>query len=100
MVVGYYLKFVFSFQIKAGNILTCSFLTFISLAISILTVKNLEWEEHVSVTRGTIIFLCGCVFFPSLYLLTNGIFFLTNSGRRIIKTYELSNSDVLDISNK
>lgn len=88
------------FQIKAGDILTYSFLAFISLAISILTVKNLEWEDHVSVFRGPIIFLCGAVFFPSLYLLTNAIFMHTNSGQRIIKTYELSSSDILDISNK
>ncbi|KAJ8972106.1 hypothetical protein NQ314_000332 [Rhamnusium bicolor] len=87
-------------QKKAGSIIPLLLLAFFSVVVSILTVNNLEWESRISIKRGLILFFSGLVFFPSLYLAMNCIFLHTNSGRKIVKTYKLSYSDVFDISNK
>ncbi|CAG9854401.1 unnamed protein product [Phyllotreta striolata] len=75
-------------------------LSIFPLIISFITVYDLEWEEHVSITRGTIIFFCGLLFFTCLYQALNSIFLHTNKGKVIIKVYKFSISDVYDISNK
>ncbi|KAJ8982577.1 hypothetical protein NQ317_005048 [Molorchus minor] len=96
----YRLKCLPTFKKKAGNILPLLLLSFLSIVISILTVNQLEWEDHISITRGLVLFTSGLVFFSSLYLSINYIVIHTASGRKIIKAYKLSYSDVYDISNK
>ncbi|CAH1110187.1 unnamed protein product [Psylliodes chrysocephalus] len=87
-------------QKKTSYLVSYVLLSIVSLIFSILTVSDLQWEEHVSIRRGITIFFSGLVFFPFLYLALNNIFLHTNSGRKIIKTYKLSYSDIYDISNK
>ncbi|CAH0549369.1 unnamed protein product [Brassicogethes aeneus] len=71
-----------------------------SLKLSILTVINLHWEEHISYPRGSILFVLGLFFFTHLYFAINAAFTGTNCGRKIVKSFNLNNSDILEISNK
>ncbi|CAH1997942.1 unnamed protein product [Acanthoscelides obtectus] len=75
-------------------------LAILALLGSILTVRDLEWDSHISTGRGIILFFCGLVFFTSLYLALNVLFLHTPQGRRISKIYKLTYGDVIDISNK
>ncbi|KAJ8916652.1 hypothetical protein NQ315_000297 [Exocentrus adspersus] len=87
-------------QRKAGNILPLVLLATASLLVSLWTVKDLDWEAHISIMQGFILFFSGLVFFPSIYLATNALFLHTVFGRRLVKTYKLNTGDVFDISNK
>ncbi|XP_023014790.1 TLC domain-containing protein 3A isoform X2 [Leptinotarsa decemlineata] len=87
-------------QKKAAFMVPCLILVILSLSVSIVTVRDLEWEDHISIRYGLVLFVSGLVFFPSLYLALNALFLHTNNGRKIVRTYKLSHSDVYDISNK
>lgn len=87
-------------QKKTSFLIPYTLLTIASVIVSIVAVSDLHWEQHVPINRGLVIFISGLVFFPSLYLAINTVFLHTHSGRRIIKTYKLSYSDIFDISNK
>lgn len=87
-------------QKKAGNIISLLLLAFGSLLASVWTVKDLEWESHISIEQGFLLFLSGLVFFPSMYLASNSMFLHTTVGRKLVKTYKLSTGDIFDISNK
>nr|CAH7738949.1 unnamed protein product [Callosobruchus chinensis] len=56
---------------KARDIYIYLPLALLALLSSILTVKDLEWDSHISTGRGIVLFFCGLVFFTSLYLALN-----------------------------
>ncbi|GLH00299.1 Uncharacterized protein GBIM_06717 [Gryllus bimaculatus] len=57
-------------------------------------------EERISVVRGAWLSLLGLIFFASLFDLLNYIALRTDFGHNFRKKYELTLSEVLDISNK
>lgn len=71
-----------------------------SLVVSYFILKDLEWEEHISIQRGLWLFASGLLFFPSLFLALNNLQLHTHEGRKFMRAYKLSYSDVYDISNK
>ncbi|CAG9767890.1 unnamed protein product [Ceutorhynchus assimilis] len=71
-----------------------------ALFISYVTLRELEWEEHVSIKRGLSLFVSGLLFFPSLFLALNNIQIHTHQGKKYMRFYKLGLSDVYDISNK
>ncbi|XP_060534322.1 TLC domain-containing protein 3A isoform X2 [Cylas formicarius] len=85
---------------KAAIIYPLVFLILSSLAVSYFTLRDLEWEEHVSIQRGFWLFSSGLLFFTSLYLVINNALIHTHSGRKMMRACKLSNSCVYDISNK
>ncbi|CAG9814988.1 unnamed protein product [Phaedon cochleariae] len=87
-------------QKKTAFVTTYLILAGLSLLISILTVIDLDWEEHISIRRGLLLFVSGLLFFTCLYLTINTLFLHTTTGRKIVKRYKLESSDIYDISNK
>lgn len=98
---GLFLNVLFVLKAKGGyGITPYACLVTTSLALAIFTISDLEWEEHVSIQRGTLLFLLGLVFFTSLFNFFNVIVLRTNFGQKLMRKYQLSVTDVLDISNK
>ncbi|KAG5873459.1 hypothetical protein JTB14_007225 [Gonioctena quinquepunctata] len=87
-------------QKKAAFLIPYFVLIVLSLGVSVISVSELEWENHISINTGLVLFFSGLVFFPSSYIAINTVFLHTTSGRKVMKTYKLSHSDVYDISNK
>uniref|UniRef100_A0AAR5Q8J8 TLC domain-containing protein n=2 Tax=Dendroctonus ponderosae TaxID=77166 RepID=A0AAR5Q8J8_DENPD len=71
-----------------------------TLFASYLILRELEWEEHVSIRKGVCLFTSGLLFFPCLFLALNNIQIHTHKGRKFIRSFKLRYSDVYDISNK
>lgn len=76
------------------------FLVVSSLGMSVFTIKGLQWEDHISIPRGTMLFIYGLIFFTALYHALNYIFLHTSTGIRLANTYSLSKEFIMDINNK
>lgn len=89
------------FQPKKKHYTTLyGFLVFLSFAISIILISNLEWEDRITITRGICLFTIGLIFFTTLYYFLNGVAIRTNVGQKLTKKYKLSVADVYEINNK
>lgn len=85
---------------KASVIYPLFVLVLCSLTVTYLILRDLDWEEHISIRRGLWLFGSGLLFFPALFIILNNFQFHTHEGRKFIRAYKLSHSDVFDISNK
>lgn len=71
-----------------------------ALVVTYFILRDLEWEEHISIQRGLWLFASGLLLFPSLFLALNNFQIHTHTGRKFMRAYHLQYSDVYDISNK
>ncbi|XP_019869258.2 TLC domain-containing protein 3A [Aethina tumida] len=85
---------------KTSDVWTCTGAACGSLLLSVAVVHDLHWETHISIVRGTALFLLGLVFFTCSYYAIKIAFEATKSGRRVAKTYNLQEADIMEISNK
>lgn len=85
---------------KTNGIVPLMLLVVTSLSLGVLSISELEWEDHVSIQKGFLLFVYGLVFFTSLFNLLNAIVLRTPQGQKLIRKYNLNKADVLDISNK
>ncbi|KAF7269498.1 hypothetical protein GWI33_017493 [Rhynchophorus ferrugineus] len=88
-------------EIKKASIIYPLFILVLSaLIVSYFILRDLEWEEHITIQRGLWLFASGLLFFPSLFLILNNLQVHTHEGRKFVRAYKLNYSDVFDISNK
>ncbi|XP_044763182.1 TLC domain-containing protein 3A [Coccinella septempunctata] len=76
------------------------FVTLSSLVFSILQVKNLQWEDKISLETGLMLFVYGLIFFTASFEASNHLFFYTDTGKMLIKKFGLTQGFVMEISNK
>lgn len=85
---------------KSGVIVGDFLIAILSLLLAIFCCCDLNWEDHVSIIKGSFLFMCGLAFFSTLYKGLNAMVTETAIGRQIANSYKLSKSDIYDISNK
>ncbi|XP_066149287.1 TLC domain-containing protein 3A isoform X1 [Euwallacea fornicatus] len=85
---------------RASIIYPLLLLAVAALFVPYFILRELEWEEHVSISKGFCLFASGLLFFPSLFLVLNNVQLHTQTGRKFVKSCKLCHSEVYDISNK
>lgn len=87
-------------QAKLNSIWIDSVLVSGSFVLAFGVVAKLDAEMRVSLPLAAFLVVLGSIFFVSSTSLFNKLMLGTNKGLQFIKHFNLSLSDVLDISNK